>query len=95
MLHSRRMLPFSDASAFPFLSSVPPALFIVALVVLLAWTTIIKAFALWHAARNGQTVWFVALLVLNSLGILELLYLLAFRKDKQAHPALSPSPSVS
>ncbi len=48
------------------------------------WTIAIKGFALWHAARNSQKEWFVALLIINTLGILELVYLLWFRKDKKS-----------
>ena len=43
------------------------------------WTIIIKGYALWHAARNNQKWWFVALLVVNTLGILEVVYLIWFR----------------
>lgn len=54
-----------------------PFIFLLFLVWTLAW----KAIALWHAARHGQRGWFVALLVLNSVGILEIIYLLYFAKD--------------
>lgn len=43
------------------------------------WTLIIKGYALWHAARNGQKWWFIALLIVNTLGILEVIYLIWFR----------------
>lgn len=77
-----RMNPFSNLTeALPFLAALPPALVFVLILALALWTTVIKAFALWHAARSGQLAWFIALLVVNSLGILELVYLLAFRKD--------------
>ena len=52
-------------------------------IVIMLWTVIIKGYALWHAARNGQKNWFVALLVINTLGILEIVYLIWFRSDKQ------------
>lgn len=55
---------------------------LVALVVL--WTLTLKGFALWYAARNYQRVWFVALLVINTFGILDLIYLVWFRADKAA-----------
>jgi methionyl-tRNA synthetase len=42
----------------------------------------IKGFALWTAAQNNNKGWFVALLFLNTLGILEILYLLVFSKRK-------------
>lgn len=44
-----------------------------------AWSLVWKGIALWHAARNGQKGWFVALLVFQTLGLLEILYLVAFR----------------
>lgn len=69
--------------AFPFLATLPAVLVIGLIVVLAAWTLILKGLALWHAARNHQMGWFIALLVINSLGILELVYLLAFRKNKE------------
>lgn len=51
----------------------------IALVVLLAvWELVWKGFGLWKAAKNGQTGWFIAILVLNTLGVLPILYLYAF-----------------
>ncbi len=41
------------------------------------------------AARNNQPFWFVAMLILNTLGVIELVYLLGFRKDKQVYGAKS------
>ncbi len=39
----------------------------------------LKGFSLWYAARAGQRNWFIALLVLNTFGILEVVYLIWFR----------------
>jgi hypothetical protein len=47
-------------------------LFIIALLVDLT----LKGIALWKAARNSQTIWFVALLIINSMTILPIIYLL-------------------
>ncbi|MDD2444343.1 MAG: DUF5652 family protein [Desulfotomaculaceae bacterium] len=47
---------------------------------LIAWAVIWKGIALWHAARNKQLVWYIALLVVNTVGILEIVYLIFFRK---------------
>jgi len=44
------------------------------------WSLIWKALALWKAARLGSKVWFVVLLVVNTVGILEILYLYVFTK---------------
>lgn len=40
----------------------------------------LKGFALYRSAKRGQVVWFVALLVINSLGILPAIYLFLHRK---------------
>lgn len=36
---------------------------------------ILKAYALWTSARRGEQGWFIALLLINTMGILELVYL--------------------
>lgn len=41
----------------------------------LAWATFWKGLALWKAARKRHLVWFVVLLVVNSLGLLEIAYI--------------------
>jgi methionyl-tRNA synthetase len=51
------------------------------IVVIAVWTILIKGYALWHAARAGQKGWFIALLVINTLGILEIVYLIWFRPN--------------
>ena len=39
-----------------------------------------KAFALWRAARMGMTVWFVALVLINSIGLLPIAFTIWTRK---------------
>jgi len=39
------------------------------------WSLIWKGFALWKAARLSQRNWFIALLILNTAGILDIIYL--------------------
>lgn len=36
---------------------------------------ILKGYSLWFAARRGEKVWFILILILNTLGILELIYI--------------------
>jgi divalent metal cation (Fe/Co/Zn/Cd) transporter len=55
----------------------------VLLIVLVVWSLIWKGIGLWFSARNYQRAWFVAILILNTAGILEIVYLLFFRRDKQ------------
>lgn len=47
------------------------------------WSLFWKGIALWRAARKNQKPWFVAFLVINSLGILEIIYLFVFGKRKK------------
>lgn len=49
---------------------------------LLVWTLFWKGLALWHSAQRKDAWWFVALLVINTLGILEIVYLFVFAKLK-------------
>jgi hypothetical protein len=52
------------------------------IILLLIWSLVWKGFALWYAARNHQKAWYIVLLVLNTAGILEILYIAFFRKNK-------------
>ena len=42
---------------------------------------ILKGFALWMAAHKEQKGWFIAILFINTLGILPLIYLFLNRRD--------------
>lgn len=50
------------------------------LMVVLFWTLYWKGRALWIAARKGDLYWFVALLIINTAGILEITYIYFFSK---------------
>ena len=45
------------------------------LIILLVWSMIWKGLALWKAAHREQKVWFVVFLIVNTCGILEIIYL--------------------
>ena len=65
------------------------------LILITLWSVILKGFALWYAARGGQKWWFIALLVINTIGILEIVYLIWFgpkflRKTKTPTNGSSP-----
>ncbi len=51
--------------------------------VLVVWELIWKGIALWKAARESQKLWFIAILVLNTIGILPILYIFMFNKGKK------------
>lgn len=51
-------------------------------VVIILWSLLWKGWSLWLAARRGQKVWFGALLIINTLGLLEIIYIFAIAKRK-------------
>jgi hypothetical protein len=53
------------------------------LFLVVAWTIPWKGVALWKAARNGHKGWFIVLFLINTLAILEILYIFVFGKKKQ------------
>ena len=53
------------------------------LLLIIAWTVPWKGIALWKASRNNQKGWFIALLILNTLAILEITYIFYFSKKKE------------
>jgi len=60
-------------------------LFFFIVLLLIVWTTVWKGLALWKSARLSDKWWFIALLIVNTAGILELLYLFVFSKKKEVH----------
>ena len=46
--------------------------------VFLVWSLVWKGLALWKAGRQNQLGWFVVLLAVNTLGLLEIFYLFAY-----------------
>jgi|GEM_PF-2287983 methionyl-tRNA synthetase len=59
-----------------------------AIMLIALWSLVWKGIALWYAARRGEKGWFTWLLVLNTLGILEIIYIFAVakRSDKKSPP---------
>jgi hypothetical protein len=51
---------------------------------LFAWAVAWKGMALWKAAHREQKWWFVAFLIVNTLGILEILYIYVFSVERTA-----------
>lgn len=50
--------------------------------VMMVWSLFWKGLALWHASRRKEPWWFVIMLVVNTFGILEIVYLFGFAKIK-------------
>ncbi|MDD4804166.1 MAG: DUF5652 family protein [Candidatus Pacebacteria bacterium] len=54
------------------------------LVPLMIWSTIWKMIALWKSAKNNHLVFFIVVMFLNTVGILEICYILyLYYKNKK------------
>ena len=70
---------FGVGTGLPFY----PFLFVFPFIVILAvWSVAIKGYALWVAAGRGEKWWFIAILLINTIGLLELFYLLVIVHKK-------------
>jgi len=54
------------------------------LLLLIVWTLFWKGYAVWTAVKNNHKGWFVAVLILNTCGILEIIYLFCVAKKKMS-----------
>jgi predicted membrane protein len=52
------------------------------LAILLLWTLFWTGTAMWKAAKKNSPFWFIVLLITNTLGLLELLYIFVFSEMK-------------
>jgi methionyl-tRNA synthetase len=51
------------------------------LIPLAIWDMIWKGIALWKAGKNSQLNWFIAIFILNTAGILPIIYIKFFQKN--------------
>jgi len=75
---------FKNPGVFGLAGGILGVGFGVILALLLIWTLVWKGMALWKAARHGHKGWFVALLVINTVGILDILYIYFFSKKSSS-----------
>ena len=54
---------------------------IMLIAVIAIWDMIWKGFALWRASKNNDQNWFIAMIVIISVGILPIIYLLMHKSD--------------
>lgn len=91
------MNPLDNAQALSNFSDAAPNVagwfaFIIPIIILLSlWSLLWKAWALWKSARQSQKGWFVVFLLINTLGILEILYIYIF--SKKAEQGNRPTPT--
>lgn len=50
---------------------------------IMAWALPWKGIALWKAAKNNQKIWFVIIFLLNTLAILDIVYIMFVGKEKK------------
>lgn len=60
------------------LAAFPPTV----LYILIVWSLFWKGIALWRAARQNQRNWFIILFVVNTFGILDIIFLFFFSKKR-------------
>ena len=48
------------------------------IILIVVWSVVWKLLALWKSARKGHLVWFILLAIINTVGILEILYIYIF-----------------
>lgn len=51
--------------------------------VVLVWDMVWKGIALWKAGRNNQLIWYLCILIFNTVGILPMVYLALFQKKEK------------
>ena len=54
-----------------------------ALLLIMLWVLPWKGYAMWLAVKNNQRNWFIALLILNTLAILDIIYIFFVNKKKK------------
>jgi hypothetical protein len=71
------MLISNNTDAFAQYAWLMPVIIIASL-----WSFVWKALSLYRAGFNHSPGWFIALLIFNTLGILDILYIFVFGKKK-------------
>ncbi|MFH1248929.1 MAG: DUF5652 family protein [archaeon] len=51
--------------------------------ILILWDLVWKGIALWKCGINNQLVWFLAILIFNTAGILPIIYLVFFQAKEK------------
>lgn len=55
---------------------------LILLLILIFWVLPWKGYALWIASKNDHKTWFILLIILNTFGILEIIYVFGVAKKK-------------
>jgi methionyl-tRNA synthetase len=89
------MMPFAHYSPIysPYAGASLFAVLVPLILAAVLWTLVLKGFSLWYAARGGQKAWFIVLLIVNTFGILEIIYLIFFRPGAKSFDTTPASSS--
>jgi len=58
-------------------------LFLFIIITLSIWESVWKAIALWKSAKKEDLIWFICIFILNTAGILPILYIYFFSEKKE------------
>ena len=64
----------------------------IVLLTIAIWTLVWKGLALWKSSKKNHLTWFVILLIVNTVGILEILYIYVFSKMGKRKSTSKPAP---
>lgn len=53
-----------------------------AILIAAAWEMVWKLIALWRAGRNNHLVWFICIGLINTIGVLPIIYILMHRRKQ-------------
>ncbi|HPB24782.1 MAG TPA: DUF5652 family protein [Bacteroidales bacterium] len=56
---------------------------IVIIIILALFEAVMKLIAMWRAARNKHLAWFICIAIINTAGILSVIYLLTHKKNSE------------
>lgn len=71
---------------FHHCASTHAAWFIPLIVIAVVWDTTWKLIAMWKANRNNDLAWFICIGIINTLGILPIIYILLNKKKDVNQP---------
>ena len=62
----------------------------------MVWTILWKCYSVWTASKNNDKKWFIALVIFNTAGILDIIYIFGIKKKKwpEVKSAFSRIPNI-
>ena len=76
---------------FSYASNGLPGWVIPVVIIVGLWEAIWKGIALWHAGSDRNLLWFVLMFVLNTAGILEIVYIFGISRPRRARAVTTGS----